>query len=305
MRGRIVLAGLLIAAGVAAQAAGLWAAPGAPTFPKPTGYVSDFAHLLDPASRASLDQRLAQYDQATGNQIAVAIFPDLGGVPVDDFASRLEEAWKVGRRGKDNGILLLVGFKERQVRIEVGYGMESRVTDGDAGAIIRDAIAPAFRGGRYGDGLNAAVDTLMRLAGGGSQPAGTPPPARPARLPQGGTAVRTAQWLPFALFFAFVVLASLVGARSASPRCPRCRARLQQQSQASGPGVLVGHRINVWVCPQCGYREKVLRQGGPAWVPAPMWIGGGGWGSGGFSGGGGFGGFGGGGSGGGGASGGW
>ncbi len=298
MRGRIVLAVLLIAAGIAGDALGLWAAPGGPTFPKPTGYVSDFAHLLDPASRAALDQRLTQYDQATGNQIAVAIFPDLGGVPVNEFASRLEEAWKVGRRGKDTGILLLVGAKERQVRIEVGYGLEGRVTDGDAGTIIRNVLAPAFREGRYGDGLNAAVDALMRLIGGGSAPAGG--------LPQGRTAVRaarTGQWLPIVLFLVFAVLTSVAGARSASPRCPRCRARLQLDRRSAGP--LGAQSIQAWVCPQCGYREKVTRPSGLAWMPAPMWVGGGGWGSGGFSGGAGFGGFGGGGSGGGGASGGW
>lgn len=312
MRGRIVLATLLlIVAGIAGDALAPWAALGGPAFPKPTGYVNDLAHLLDPAARASLERRLAAYDQTTGNQIAVATFPDLGGVPINDFAPRLEEAWKVGRRGKDNGLLLLVGIKERQVRIEVGYGLEGKVTDADAGVIIRNVITPAFREARYADGLNAAVDALMRLIGGegGSSAAtgsaspqvGGPRSTRVVAHPTG------IAWLPIALFLAFIVLSSLAAARSAAPRCPRCRTRLQSQAQASGPGVLGEHRINAWVCPKCGYREKVLRRSGPSMVPAPMWIGGGGWGTGGFSGGGsgGFGGFGGGGSGGGGASGSW
>ena len=297
MRGRIVLAVLLIGASVGGAALALWAAP---AFPKPTGYVNDFAHLLDPASRAALERRLAEYNRTTGNQIAVAIFPDLAGMPINDFASRLEEAWKVGRRGKDNGLLLLVGVKERQVRIEVGYGLEGKVTDGDAGTIIRNVIAPAFRAGRYDDGLSAAVDALIRLIGGeAAQPPGGSRSAGPAVRP------RASAWLPIVLFLAFIALSYSLGAARSTPRCPRCRSRLQLQSDASGPGVLGAHRINVWVCPRCGYREKVLRQGGPMWVPAPMWIGGGGWGTGGFSGGGGFGGFGGGGSGGGGASGSW
>src|SRR5690348_10080297 len=102
MRGQIVLAVLLVVAGIAGESLGLRAASGAPTFPTPTGYVNDFAHVLDPAARASLEQRLSEYDRTTGNQIAVAIFPDLGGVPINEFTVRLEEAWKVGKRGKDN-----------------------------------------------------------------------------------------------------------------------------------------------------------------------------------------------------------
>ena len=287
MRGRIVLAALIVAA-CASGVAALAAAPGSQTFPRPTGYVNDLAHLLDPSARAALEQRLADYDRATGTQIAVAIFPTLGGMPINDFAARLEEAWKVGRRGKDTGILLLVGVREREVRIEVGYGLEGRVTDGDAGTIIRNVIAPAFRAGRYGEGLDAAVGELMRLSGGGSASSGAAPPRRAL--------------LPVVLFLIFVAFSSGVAARSARPRCPRCRARLVSQP---GAGFVNSHRVDVWVCPQCGYREKALRERSAAWVPAPMWLGGGGgWGTGGFSGGG-FGGFGGGSSGGGGASGGW
>ncbi|HKX18789.1 MAG TPA: TPM domain-containing protein, partial [bacterium] len=141
------------------------AAPGVPAFPAPQGYVSDFARVLDAGARASLDARLAAYDRATTNQIAIALFPNLSGVPINDFAVRLEEAWKVGRRGRDNGLLLLVALKEREVRIEVGYGLEAKVTDADAGRIIRDDIAPAFREGRYAGGLNAAVDALTGLIG--------------------------------------------------------------------------------------------------------------------------------------------
>ncbi len=302
MRGRFVLAVYLTVAGIVAGAHALWAAPGAPAFPKPTGYVNDFAHLLEPAPRASLERRLAEYDRTSGNQIAVALFPDLGGVPINEFASRLEEAWKVGRRGKDNGILLLVGVKEHQVRIEVGYGVEAKVTDGDAGAIIRNVLAPAFRAGRYAAGLDAAVNELMRLTGGGPGPAARPAPTGEPRSRGAVSRGGPLTWLPAALFLAFVAL-TLAASRNAAPRCPRCRSRLQLQQPGSGTGLVGSHRINVWVCPQCGYREKALRQGGPMWVPAPMWMGGG-WGTGGFSGGGGgFGGFGGGGSGGGGASG--
>ena len=304
MRGPFVLAvSLVVLIGVApvAGTSAAVAAAGSPAFPKPTGYVNDFAHLLDPAARASLEQRLAEYDRSTGNQIAIAIFPDLGGVPINEFASRLEEAWKVGRRGKDNGLLLVIGVKERQVRIEVGYGLEAKVTDADAGAIIRNVLAPAFRAGRYAEGLNAAVDELVRLIGGAPGGAAAPTGGSGSRR----TPARSPLWLPFALFLAFIGL-TLVLSRTTAPRCPRCRSRLRLQQTSTRTDLLGGQRITVWVCPRCGYQEKAMGQGGPTWMPGPMWVGG--WGSGGFSGGGsggGFGGFGGGGSGGGGASGGW
>lgn len=280
-------------------AAPLWAA--SLTFPRPVGYVNDFAGLLDPASRASLEGRLADYDRETGNQIAVAIFPSLNGVPINDFASRLEEAWKVGRRGRDNGVLILVALREHQVRIEVGYGLESRVTDADAGRIIREIMAPAFREGRYADGLAGAVDALVTLIG-PPQGDSAPPPA------PGGTRVVAPVGigaLPLVLFLAFVALSFALG-RAQVLRCPRCGTRLELEAERVVPGLGVAQ---AWTCPRCGYREKRVRGTGTAMgFPVPWWggwWGGAGWGTGGFSGGGGFGGFGGGASGGGGATGGW
>ena len=269
----------------------MWAAAAvarAAAFPQPVGYVNDFANLLTPSDQKSLDAKLASYHTQTGNEIAIAIFKDLGGAPIDDFTARLEEAWKVGRRGQDNGVLIVVAVAERAVRIEVGYGLESRVTDAQAGAIIRQDIAPAFRAGDYAAGLNAAVDALIALIGTPSG-AAPPPAAGPARSSPTDL-WGTLWWLvPLAWFLLVGGLSRLRGRR-----CPRCHARLVPDG-AGGSTV-------VWTCPRCGYRETQTRGSGPMFVPFPA----GGWGSGGFSGGGGgFGGFGGGSSGGGGASGGW
>ncbi|HLJ59049.1 MAG TPA: TPM domain-containing protein [bacterium] len=298
---RRVAAALAVCGAVWAWAA--LPAAGAPGFPRPTGYVNDFAHLLDPAARSALDARLAAYDQGTGNQIAVAIFADLGGVPINDFAAQLEEAWKVGRKGKDNGLLLLIALREREVRIEVGYGLESKITDADAGAIIRDEIAPAFRDARYADGLNAAVNALQGLIGGASSGAPGVPGApsavtpQPARSAGGGIGL-----LPVALFVAFLIISSVLGRRQAR-RCPRCGTPLVPSAPVQAHSV---GAVQVWACPRCGYREKHVSRGAGSGMLVPWVVGPGvGWGSGGFSGGGGFGGFGGGASGGGGATGGW
>jgi len=271
------------------------AAAAAPGVPRPTGYVNDLAHLLDPAARAALEARLAAYDRATGNQIAVAIFPDLGGDPIEDFTARLEEAWKVGRKGRDNGVLLLIALRERQVRIEVGYGLEGKITDADAGTIIRRDIAPAFREGRYADGVNAAVTALIGLIGG--QGAGPAPVA--ATRPSGGGGIG---FLPVLLFLVFIAVSLAAGRRQAR-RCPRCGTPLGCTARSAARGV---GQVEVWTCPRCGYCEKHrLRPSPGMFVPWGIGMGGGGWGTGGFSGGGGFGGFGGGASGGGGATGGW
>jgi len=292
---RRVAAALAVCAAVWASVA--LAAGGAPVLPRPTGYVNDFAHLLDPAARSALDARLAAYDQATGNQIAVAIFADLGGVPINDFAAQLED-WKVGRKGKDTGLLLLIALREREVRIEVGYGLENKITDTDAGAIIRDEIAPAFRAARYADGVNAAVSALQRLIGGASGTPGAPSAAPPpVRNTGGGIGL-----LPVALFVAFLVISLALGRRQ-TKRCPRCGTLLVPSAPVQAHTV---GTVQVWACPRCGYREKHVSRGGGSGMFVPWVVGPGvGWGSGGFSGGGGFGGFGGGASGGGGATGGW
>jgi len=100
----------------------------------------------------------------------MAIFPSLEGDSVEDVAARLEERWKVGRKGLSNGVLLVVFLKERKLRIEVGYGLEPVITDAVAASIIRDVIAPRFREQRYAAGLDAAVDAVFARIGGGPAP---------------------------------------------------------------------------------------------------------------------------------------
>jgi uncharacterized protein len=109
----------------------------------------------------------------------IAIFPSLEGDSVEDVAVRLEERWKVGRKGVDNGVLLVIFLSERKLRIEVGYGLEPVITDAVAAGIIRDAIAPRFRERRYAAGLQAAVDEVYARIGGG-----TPTPARGRPAPR-------------------------------------------------------------------------------------------------------------------------
>jgi uncharacterized membrane protein YgcG len=154
-----------------AAALSLWLAPGtsAAIVPVPdlTGPVVDQARLLAPADGAHLE-RLARavraQQQGQGVQLQFLILPSLEGEPIEDLSIRVADKWKIGSRGQDNGLLFVVARDERQVRIEVGYGLEKDLTDAQSGAIIREVMAPAFRAGDFGGGLlRAAVRALAEM----------------------------------------------------------------------------------------------------------------------------------------------
>jgi uncharacterized protein len=135
--------------------------------PPLTGPVVDTAGLLDPGARRRLEAlaRAARAEEGgSGVQLQYLIVPSLEGEPIENFSMRAAEAWRIGTKGKDNGVLVTVAPQDRAVRIEVGGGLEGGLTDAQAGRIIRGTIAPAFRQGRYGDGLyDAGVAILSAL----------------------------------------------------------------------------------------------------------------------------------------------
>jgi uncharacterized protein len=150
--------------------------------PALTGPIVDEAGLLDPADRARLEElarAVRAQDQGQGVQLQFLLVSGLQGEPIEDFSIRVAEAWKVGTKGKDNGLLFVVSRDDRRARIEVGGGLEGGLTDSQAGRIIRDVLAPAFRAGRYGAGLEAAA--VQALAALGMLPSDR----RPQRLPSG------------------------------------------------------------------------------------------------------------------------
>jgi len=125
-------------------------------FPKPHGFVNDYAKILNVNQLNDLEEYLRDIEKRTSVEIAIAIFDSIG-YPIEEYANLLFEKWGIGKKGKDNGILILVSIKERLIRIEVGYGLEAIITDGIAGEIIRKNIAPYFREGNYYLGLKSAI----------------------------------------------------------------------------------------------------------------------------------------------------
>lgn len=124
--------------------------------PKPTNYVSDFAGVLSPQTQASLNALCAQVDHQAHAQIAVVTIKSLDGQPIENFATELEDKWKVGKKGTDRGLLLIFAPNDRKYRIEVGYGLEGILPDGRVGDIGR-LMVPYLRQNNYDAAVTLAV----------------------------------------------------------------------------------------------------------------------------------------------------
>ncbi|HWT27914.1 MAG TPA: YgcG family protein [Methylophilaceae bacterium] len=133
--------------------------------------VTDLTQTLGADQQAALESKLAQFEQQKGSQIAILLVPTTQPEAIEQYSIRVVEAWKLGRKGVDDGILILVAKADRKVRVEVGYGLEGIVPDSIASQIIRDAIQPHFKQGDFYGGLNAAVDQLIARINGEPLPA--------------------------------------------------------------------------------------------------------------------------------------
>ncbi len=138
-------------------------------------HVNDTASLLSGEERAQLEEQLADYERKTGRQFVLLTVASLSGDALESFSIRVVESWKLGQKGKDSGLLLLVVKDEHKLRIEVGYGLEGTVTDAFSARLIRDVLAPAMRAGKVFAGLAQAFDQLQRQAAG--EDVAKPPPA--------------------------------------------------------------------------------------------------------------------------------
>lgn len=129
--------------------------------PPLTGRVVDLAHVLPPEIASSLNRDLETHESKTSNQLAVLTLPSLEGEPLESFSHRVATTWKLGQKGTDNGVLLLIALRERKVRIEVGYGLEGTLTDLRSAHIIRQEIVPRLRSGDLPGGIAAGVQAIL------------------------------------------------------------------------------------------------------------------------------------------------
>jgi uncharacterized protein len=136
------------------------------SFPALTGRVVDEAGLMSAADRAALTESLADLEAKTTDQLVVVTLKSLQGTTIEDYGYQLGRRWKIGQKDKDSGAMLIVASSEREVRIEVGYGLEGTLTDAATKVIIENAILPRFRTGDFAGGIRSGVADIIQLLGG-------------------------------------------------------------------------------------------------------------------------------------------
>jgi len=132
-------------------------------FPVPQKYISDNAEVISAPVRQAINATLRSLETDTTVEVAVVTVQSLDGLTVEDYANRLFKEWGIGKKGADNGVLVLVAPSERTMRVEVGYGLEPILPDGLAGEIIRTRFTPAFKGGDYLGGITAGVERIAEI----------------------------------------------------------------------------------------------------------------------------------------------
>jgi len=169
------------------------------TFPAPAGYVNDFAGILN--NTQILAQQISQFEQETSNEISIVTIETLQDQTIEEYAGRLFEEWQIGKASKDNGVLILIAPNEREVRIEVGYGLEGALPDSLADLIIRKEMLSAFQRGDYQAGVEAGLSAIMQAIKGEYQ-----------------AEQKTAQWqeilassIPFLIFIILIIFLSQKG----------------------------------------------------------------------------------------------
>jgi uncharacterized protein len=163
--------------------------------------VTDLTGTLTLQQTAELEQRLAAVEQSKGAQIAVLMVPSTQPETVDQYAVRVEEAWKLGRKGVDDSVLLVIAKNDRKLRIEVGYGLEGALTDAASKRIIEEYIVPQFKQGDFAGGISAGIDRIIAIVSGEK----LPPPAATQRPRAGGGNLDLGPLLVIGFILVFVV----------------------------------------------------------------------------------------------------
>jgi uncharacterized protein len=161
-------------------AAAAWAAVAVPPL---ESRVTDLTGTLTGQQRSALEQTLAEFEARKGPQIAVLLVPTTQPETIEQYAVRVEETWKLGRKGVDDAVLFVIAKQDRKIRIEVGYGLEGALPDAAAKRIIEDDITPRFRDGDFYGGIRAGADRVMRTIEGEPLPA--PRPRAPFEIREG------------------------------------------------------------------------------------------------------------------------
>ncbi len=255
--------------------------------------VTDLTQTLPPTATQALVAKLAAWEQKSGNQLVVLLVPTTQPESIEAYGIRVADAWKIGRKGHDNGALLIVAKNDRKLRIEVGYGLEGTLTDAASRRIIGEVIAPFFRQNQFDKGVDAGVDAIIATVDKDPTSAVAPPPSS-----RSGGATRASDIpIEMLLILAFVIVPVVGGGLRRIFGSVR-GTMLSSGLAGVGTWLILGSVLLgiaaaivalVVLLFTSGGGSGFTRRGGGVWVP-PSGGGGGGWGGGGgggFSGGGG------------------
>jgi len=157
----------------------VWLARAEIPVPKLTAHVQDSTGTLTVPEREALEAKLTSFEREKGSQVAVLLVPSLDGEAIEDFAGRVTDQWKLGRKGVDDGVLFVIAKQERKMRIHTGRGVQGTLTDALSRRIIADVVAPRFRTGDFAGGIDAGADAIMKAIEGEALP---PPQAGTKRV---------------------------------------------------------------------------------------------------------------------------
>lgn len=185
-------------------------------FPKPVGAVNDFAGVITPQYERAMNSLALKVLQKTGTSVVVATFKSIGDNDPADFANKLYEAWGIGKKGEDKGVLIFLAVKERKVRIETGYGVEGILPDGRVGEILDRYVVPYLKKGNYGKGLSNAMVVVSTIVARDAKVSltGKSPAHKPGthRTGKGGNL--------FSLILLIIVITMLLGTRRGRAMLP-------------------------------------------------------------------------------------
>lgn len=186
-------------------------APADVAVPSLQARVTDLTATLPAQTVAQLEQRLAGFERDKGAQIAVLMVPTVAPESIEQYAVRAFEQWKLGRKGVDDGVLLIIAKQDRKLRIEVGYGLEGALNDATAKRIISDDIVPHFKHGDFAAGVVAGVNRIIAVIDGEVLPAPESADRNPPESPDSGGFLFNPEWL----FFGFLLFSLInVGLRA-------------------------------------------------------------------------------------------
>jgi uncharacterized membrane protein YgcG len=262
-------------------------------YPTPQDRVNDFAQVLDASTREKLNALITEVEQHTTAEIAVVVVQTTAPVTPKQYATEIFNRWGVGKKGTDNGVIILLAVQDRRVEIETGYGVEGILPDGKMGEIIRTTMIPFFKESRWGEGLLAGTQHIAQVLRAQDQVLQTPAPPAASALTWRGVLFGLG-WVYFFLWLGFLVvqnirhqtissrilaLSTLPGIffglfalfpfifplgiglfallRNVRARCPKCgHWLLQRQRTLKMPSAThTGMRESLSSCSECGYHD--------------------------------------------------